>query len=103
MDLRIRKLSYALGAEVMGVEIATPLTSEMFEAIHRAFLDYSVLLFRGQAFTREQHIAFSRWFGKLDQNERRRYKLKEYPELSTLINKPLPEGVPLEAHVGGAD
>jgi len=38
-----------------------------FRAIERAWLDHVVLRFRGQHLTDAQLIAFSRWFGELDQ------------------------------------
>lgn len=103
MELKIRPLSYALGAEIVGVKVSSALTEESYKAIHRALLDYCVLLFRGDSFTRDQHIAFSRWFGKLDPNEGRRSRLEGYPEISTLINTPKPDDVPLDVHIGGAD
>jgi taurine dioxygenase len=103
MKLQIRRLSYALAAEVVDVQVATPLSERTYEPLHQALLEHCVLLFRGHPFTRDQHIAFSRWFGELDRNEGRRSRIEGYPELSTLINTPKPDGVPLDEHIGGAD
>ena len=67
MPLSFRPLSHALGAEVQGVDLAQPLSNAEFDQIHRAFLDHGILrFFRDQKITREQHIAFSRRFGELD-------------------------------------
>lgn len=66
MTMEFRPLSYALGAEVRGVDISVPCSDADWKAIHAAFLQYGILLFRGQPLTREQHIAFSRRFGPVD-------------------------------------
>jgi alpha-ketoglutarate-dependent taurine dioxygenase len=54
-----------LGAEIRGVDLRR-LGDDAFAAIHRAWLDNLVLLFRGQEITDAELIAFSRRFGELD-------------------------------------
>ena len=51
MALKLRKLSYALGAEVCGVDISKPMSETEFGAIYDAFLENGILLFRGQEIT----------------------------------------------------
>jgi taurine dioxygenase len=67
--VEIRPLSYALGAEIMEADISRPLDDATFAEIYEAFLTHSLLLFRGQALTSEQHVEFARRFGKVDQNK----------------------------------
>jgi taurine dioxygenase len=55
----------ALGAEISGVDLRT-LDDDGFAAIHRAWLDHLVLLFRDQRLGDDDLIAFSRRFGELD-------------------------------------
>ena len=69
MAMRLRKLSYALGAEVCGVDVAQPMSESTFGEIYQAFLAHGILLFRDQDVTREQHIEFSRRFGALDRHD----------------------------------
>ncbi len=64
-NIGIRPLTPHLGAEVEGVDLSQPLTDTQFADIQRAFLDWSVLVFRDQKLDREQHKAFGRRFGKL--------------------------------------
>jgi len=96
--LKIRKLSYVLGAEVSGVDITKSLTDETFRGIHHAFLEHSILLFRGQSLTREHHVAFSRRFGELDKNDvlrndaHIRNRDSGFPEIS--VNNPGPNPKP---------
>ena len=55
----------ALGAEMRGVDLRA-IDDAAFAAIHRAWIDHQVLLFRGQRLDDEALIAFSRRFGELD-------------------------------------
>src|ERR1035438_6097250 len=54
-----------LGAEIAGVDLRA-LDDAAFAAIHRAWVDHQVLLFRGQQLNDQDLIAFSRRFGDLD-------------------------------------
>jgi taurine dioxygenase len=104
MSLKIRRLSHALGAHIIGIDLRGPLNDTDFREIHSAFLEHCVLLFREQPLTREQHIAFSRRFGELDKNEE---KAKErpagYPEITLVISKPMQNGAPATGRYTGAE
>ena len=66
MSLRIEKISEHIGAEVHGVDIASPIDSGTFSLLREAFHRHSVLFFRGQEISDEQHVAFSEGFGPLE-------------------------------------
>jgi taurine dioxygenase len=53
------------GAEITGVDLRT-ITGADFAAIHQAWIDHQVLLFRDQTLSDLELIAFSRRFGDLD-------------------------------------
>jgi len=78
----------ALGAEVQGVDLRA-VNAEDFASIHRAWLDHSVLLFRGQKLSDKDLIAFSRKFGDLDwapiQETGRRF-VEGHPEIYVVSN-----------------
>ena len=78
----------ALGAEIGGVDLRT-IDDRDFAAIHRAWLDHLVLLFRGQELTDDDLIAFSRRFGALDwapvQETGRRF-VEGHPEIYVVSN-----------------
>jgi len=64
--LEVRPLSPAVGAEIGGVDLSKPLDSEVFEAVHRALLDFGAIFFRDQDLPPDRQIAFARRFGELD-------------------------------------
>jgi taurine dioxygenase len=100
--LRLRKLSYALGAEVCDVPIARPISESLFGEIYQAFLHYGILLFRDQDITREQHIEFSRRFGELDRHDALpRDRHPDYPEILLVTNEPKPDGSPSDSRYTG--
>ena len=104
MTLKVRKLSYPLGAEITGIDIREPLEDSVFSAIHSAFLEHCVLVFRGQPLTRDQHLAFSRCFGELDRNEAKaNERPADYPEMTLVISKPKPNGEPATGRYTGQD
>jgi taurine dioxygenase len=78
----------AFGAEIQGVDLQT-IDSDDFSAIYRAWLDHSVLLFRGQNLTDDDLIAFSKRFGGLDwapiQESGRRF-VEGHPEIYVVSN-----------------
>jgi len=102
MALKLRRLSYCLGAEVCDVDISRPLTEAAFGEIYRAFLDHGILLLRDQKITREQHIEFSRRFGELDRHDSLpRDRHPEHPEILLVTNEPQPDGTPSTSRYTG--
>ncbi len=86
----------ALGAEIQGVDLRT-IDAADFSAIYQAWLDHSVLLFRGQNLTDDDLIAFSERFGVLDwapiQESGRRF-VEGHPEIYVVSNV-MENGVPI--------
>src|SRR5580698_7136378 len=78
----------ALGAEIQSVDLKN-FSDADFTAIHRAWLDRLVLLFRGEHLSDADLIAFSRRFGALDwapvQESGRRF-VEGYPEIYVVSN-----------------
>lgn len=91
MTISIRPLGYALGAEIGNVDLAS-LDDATFAEIRQAFLDYHVILFRGQSITRQDHIDLSKRFGEvyLQTSQPLTYVdgPQDYPELTMVINQP---------------
>ena len=104
MPLRIRKTSYALGAEITGADISKPLDDEAAREIYNAFLEHCVLVFRGQPITRAQHLALGQLFGEVDKNKViLRNEVPGFSEISFVMNQPKSNGEAPEAHYAGDD
>jgi alpha-ketoglutarate-dependent sulfate ester dioxygenase len=58
-------LSAHIGAEIRGVDLSGPLSTDAVRAIRSALLTWRVVFFREQPLTHEQHIAFAAQFGEL--------------------------------------
>jgi len=56
----------ALGAEILGVDLAEQLDDETVEQIKRAWFTHQVIVFRDQKITPAQQVAFADHFGELD-------------------------------------
>jgi taurine dioxygenase len=86
----------AFGAEIQDVDLRM-IDGDDFSSIYRAWLDYSVLLFRGQILTDDDLIAFSERFGELDwapvQESGRRF-VDGHPEIYVVSNV-IKNGVPI--------
>ena len=102
MPIEVRPLSYALGAEIRGLDLASACSAQDWQDIHKAFLQYGILLFRGQRITREQHIAFSRNFGELDRHESLPMdRDPKYNELLMVTNDSKADGSPSNSRYTG--
>jgi taurine dioxygenase len=58
-------LTKHIGAEIRGLDLRETLDRETIDAIHRAWLDHGVLLFRDQKLSQEDQIRVTGYFGEL--------------------------------------
>lgn len=63
---KVKPLNPIIGAEIEGVDLAKPLSTQLREELNEAFLEWKVIFFRNQDITSEQQIAFARNFGDLE-------------------------------------
>ena len=63
----IRRLSPALGAEVVGLDASGPFEPHTLQVLRDAFQEHHMLCFRDQALGDEAMIAFSKQFGPLEE------------------------------------
>ena len=94
--MRIVPTDAVLGANVQGVDLRA-LDSDAFAAIHRAWLDYQVLLFTDQGLSDEDLVAFSRRFGSLDEapvQETGQRFVEGHPEIYVVSNV-VRDGMPI--------
>src|SRR4029077_3170103 len=67
--IAVEKLTPIIGAEIIGVDLGKLVSEKgsnrQMDEIHRALAENSVIFFRDQAITPQQHLAFGRKFGEL--------------------------------------
>jgi taurine dioxygenase len=83
--LQLRPFAGGLGAEVLGVQVAA-IDAAAFPAVHAAFLQHQLLLFRCQILPPAAQVAFARRFGEVQVHVMDQYHAGEHPELYTLSN-----------------
>jgi taurine dioxygenase len=91
---KVRPFTAPLGAEIIDIDLASPLSDADFSRIKRAFLDHSVIVFRNQRISPEQHVAFSKRFGKLQIHVLKEFLHNAYPEI-LIVSNVLENGKPI--------
>ena len=86
MAASIQPFEAALGAEVAGLDLSQPVDDESFNLVREAYDAHSVLLFRNQRLTPQQHIDISRRFGKLEIHVLDQWCHAEHPEILVVSN-----------------
>lgn len=82
----VRPLPGGIGAEIVGIDLGRTLNASDFARVHRAHLDHHLVVFRDQRITPQQHIDFSRRFGKLMIHVLHQFHLSGHPEILIVSN-----------------
>jgi Taurine catabolism dioxygenase TauD, TfdA family len=96
----IRPSDTMVGAEVLRLDLSKPLDEAAYEKVSAALDSFSVVCFRDQDLTPEQHIAFSCRFGPLQVNVRSEFNKPGYPEIYIVSNM-LVDGKPIGSQDAG--
>ena len=100
MTLSVTKVGKTFVGEIEGVDLSKPIDDRTMEDIRHAWWDHSILVFRDQDLTQEQHVAFSGQFGELQGHTVKDWLLPTHPEILVLSNRGRGGVKPLEN--GGA-
>src|SRR5215470_20328372 len=84
--ISVEPIAGALGAEVRGIDLAAPPRNSTADELRRAFVDHSVLFFRDQRLTPEQHLAVSRLFGPLVRMPYIKH-MDDYPDIIAVLKE----------------
>jgi alpha-ketoglutarate-dependent taurine dioxygenase len=84
--LELIPITETIGTEVRGVDVSADISARDFDRVYQAWIDTTILLFRGQSMTPAQHIAFTRRFGEVVSYTRSEYSEGEFPEILILSN-----------------
>src|SRR6266496_418946 len=84
--IELRPITDTVGTEVLGVDVTQPISARDFDRIYQAWIDTTILLFRGQKMTPKQHVGFTRRFGEVATYTRSQFAAENYPEILVLSN-----------------
>jgi len=84
--MKVHALSPGFGAEIADIDLSRELDDRTFAAIEKIYNESSVVLFRDQHITDEQHVRFSRRLGELEIHVLKEYVKPRNPELYVLSN-----------------
>ncbi len=82
----IRPLMPALGAEIVGLDLARDVDPDAFRALYDAFLRHQVLVFPPNQLPPAAQVAFARQFGEVQVHVMTMYHADGFPELYRLSN-----------------
>jgi taurine dioxygenase len=86
-SIAVRPVSTAVGAEILGLDLADTLPDATINAIRHALFQHGVVFFRDQKLTPEQHVAFAQRFGAINVN--RFFKTVDgYPMIAEVRKEP---------------
>ena len=86
-DIEVQPLHGApLGARISGIDLAEPLDEDAVETLHRALLDFQVLVFPDQTIDDDQHAEFAKHWGKLQEHVLNQYVQEGRPEIFIITN-----------------
>jgi len=92
MAIEVRRLGPQIGAEITGVDVSA-IDGATFDVIYRAWLDYNVIVVRGQNLGMQEYLRYSRRFGVVEAHPTKNTRHPDYPEVLVLgINKFRPDG-----------
>lgn len=83
----VRPTSGALGAEILGIDLAKPLSQDERDEIREALNDHGVIFFRDQKLTPEEHLAFAGRFAPVNIN-RFITAVPGHPEIAEVRKEP---------------
>ena len=86
-SIDVQPVSGALGAEILGVDLAQPLDNATFDDIYQAWLDHLVIFFRDQDMGVDQHYDFAKRFKKLIPHPYVK-GMDGYPEIIEIVKEP---------------
>jgi len=99
--MQINPLSDSLGAEIIGINLASPLSKKSEATIKEALLSYQVLVVRNQTLMPEAQVKFSSLFGSLEIPANVKYTTQETKYVMILSNEIRSDGTAVGVVDGG--
>jgi taurine dioxygenase len=96
-NMKVIPTGEALGADIVGLDLAGGIDEAVFGAVARAWADHLVLRFRGQDLDDDALVRFSARFGPLDPNPTRPANVPNHPTRAeiNIISNIVVDGTPI--------
>ncbi len=85
-NIQVNKMSGAVGAEILNVDLGDDLSNADFALIRDTFIEHGLVFFRDQKLTPEQHIAFAERWGAININ-RFFQKVDGYEKIAAVVKE----------------
>ena len=95
MAFEVNRLGERFAAEIVGIDLAQPLSDGEFAAIRDAWFEAGVVVFRDQHLAPARQVAFSRRFGEPIVHVMSQFLLPGHPEILLISNRKHPDGTPM--------
>ncbi|MFT5116236.1 MAG: taurine dioxygenase [Parasphingorhabdus sp.] len=89
--LKVSPVARSVGAEVSGIDLSQPLSTELSAEIRQALGEYGVIFFRNQSISPAQHLAFARQFGDININKYF-HAVDGFEEIARVVRAPEDKG-----------
>ena len=86
MPLTFTPVHDSIGARVTGLDLREPLSDETFAELSAGWVKHKVLVLPDQNITDEQHVAFARRFGELEEHHQKIIKDSSLPQIFKVSN-----------------
>jgi taurine dioxygenase/putative 2-oxoglutarate oxygenase len=84
--IQLAPITDQIGTVVSGIDVNAPIAARDFDRIYQAWIDTTILLFRGQSMTTDQQAAFTQRFGEVVSYTRKVFSENAAPEVLILSN-----------------
>ena len=95
MSFEVNRLGDRFAAEVVGIDLARPLSQDEFAAVRDAWFAAGVVVFRDQHLSPARQVAFGRRFGEPIVHVMRQFLLPGHPEILLISNRKHADGTPM--------
>jgi taurine dioxygenase len=87
MSLSVSPIAGTFAAEIDGVDLSDDHDAAAIDDIKQALLAHSIIVFRDQELSNQEHVRFSQKFGASEIHTVSQYLLPDYPEIIVLANR----------------
>jgi taurine dioxygenase len=102
-DLHVRKVGYALGARLSGLDASVPLDAGTVDFVRKALLEHMVLVLPDHDLSMQQFQQFCTHFGELDAHRGSMNNHPDAPGVVLVASKPMEFGGRRGGGYGKAD